>query len=129
MRTDKWNKFILKINHNGIFMCEVPIKIDHFSEKFTFFNHLQNCHITFKIDDVFLCPMRKNTKYFYGHKKMWVRENRTKARSADCGFSNPVAARMGGGALIVCYVLVLAYIIILHSFFTITYFELFFAFQ
>ena len=36
-------------------------------------------HITFKIGDGFLCPIRKNTKHFYGHKKLWWSENTTKA--------------------------------------------------
>jgi len=56
--------------------------------------------LTFKIDDVPAHLIKQTVGLRWAG--MWVRENRTKARSADCGFSNPVAARTGGGALIVC---------------------------
>ena len=43
-----------------------------------------------------MCPIRKNTKYFYGHKKMWVKETTQRAfqrlAHAQLWFSEPRAA-------------------------------------
>jgi hypothetical protein len=38
------------------------------------------------VKDVFLRPIKKNAKHFYGRKKMWRRKTAQRAQP-DCGFS------------------------------------------
>jgi hypothetical protein len=51
------------------------------------------------VNEGFLRPIKKNAKHFYGRKKLWRRENRTKGVSPTAVFRSP--SRFSGEAFTV----------------------------
>ena len=69
----------------------------------------KNCRVTFKNGDVPAHLIKQTAGLRWAG--MWVRENRKKALSADCGFSNPEGANSARSANRVLNEVVISYIV------------------